>query len=106
MVTINKRMPIPRNSTAPKKRFLSNLSRMISSSSGACTPFSPAVSAGIVAPEAFMDVKKWKEFEGNTSLLHIKRVDVKLVDYQKVPADERSWLDSSLKNLEPSLLVR
>lgn len=60
-----------------------------------------AVSAGIVMPEAFMDVKKWKEFEGDTSLAHIKRIDVKLVDYQKVPVDEKNWLDSSLRNLVP-----
>jgi hypothetical protein len=65
-----------------------------------------AISAGIVMPESFMDVNKWKAFENRTSLAHIKRVDVKLVDYQKVPVDERGWLDSNLKNLEPVILAR
>jgi hypothetical protein len=65
-----------------------------------------AVSAGIATPESFMNIKKWKEFENNTSLVHIKRIDIKLVDYQKLPADERGWLDSNLKNLEPTILVR
>ena len=65
-----------------------------------------AISAGIVMPESFMNIKKWKEFENRTFLVSIKRIDIKLVDYQKVPVDEKGWLNSNLKNLEPALQAR
>ncbi len=65
-----------------------------------------AVGVGLISPESFMDIKKWQEFENKTSLVKIRRIDVKLVDYQKITSGEKEWLKSSLKNLEPLILAR
>jgi len=58
-----------------------------------------ALSAGIVAPEAFMDIEKWKVLQDKSSWAHVTQVDVKLVDYQRIPSGEKEWLGSSLKDL-------
>jgi hypothetical protein len=58
-----------------------------------------AVAVGLLSPESFMNVETWKGFENKSSFMHIKRVGVKLVDYQKTPSDEKAWLDSSLRTL-------
>ena len=58
-----------------------------------------ALSVGVVAPEKYMDKDLWSRFESRPCWGRIKRVNVKLVDYQKVLAEDKSWLNSSLRSL-------
>lgn len=58
-----------------------------------------AISAGLVSPELFMNFEKWNQLENKTMWPRVKRIDVKLIDYQKVPLEDKKWLEGSLKNL-------
>lgn len=62
-----------------------------------------AVSSGVMSPEFFMDSEKWTQLEGKTMWSRVKKINVKLIDYQKVSSEDKSWLDGSLKNLTERL---
>jgi len=58
-----------------------------------------AIAAGVISPESFIDLEKWKQLEGRTTWARIKRIDVKLIDYQKISLEDKKWLENSLKDL-------
>ena len=62
-----------------------------------------ALAAGLVSPESFIDLEKWSQLEGKATSSKVKRIDVKLIDQQKISSEDKKWLDSSLRNLNERL---
>ena len=58
-----------------------------------------AVAAGVATPESFMDPEKWHQLEGKIRSARVKKIDIKLIDYQKISSEDKKWLGHSLQNL-------